>query len=346
MAVSKKHKITVFHIVSDSNCKKNIEIISLDKEGVQTYIAYIKQTNNRLLKAYYFMLAFFKLLGKESNFDLVHLNEFYPFGVFSLYLKWFKRIPFVISEHWTGYITQEKIPWTQRKLSKLILKHASIICPVSEDLQKNIFKKIGVKIPCKVVPNVVNTEIFFPTNTKNQVFTILHISNMKDDHKNVSGILKSVQLFSEKYSNFKLILLGENSISYKKKAKELNLEANIEFINHIPHEEVPKILQKSDVFLLFSNYENLPCVILESFSSGIPVISTNVGGISEFFPKGFGKLIDVNNQKELLESLLYYQKYKTTQKQKEIMHKYVQEHFSETHICHLFNTVYQNVLSN
>jgi glycosyltransferase involved in cell wall biosynthesis len=46
------------------------------------------------------------------------------------------------------------------------------------------------------------------------------------------------------------------------------------------------------MLLLFSNYENFPCVIPEAWSCGIPVLSTNVGGIAEFMNTGNGVLIE------------------------------------------------------
>ena len=40
-------------------------------------------------------------------------------------------------------------------------------------------------------------------------------------------------------------------------------------------------MRRADAFVLFSRYENLPCVILEAWSTGLPVIATEVGGVGE-----------------------------------------------------------------
>ena len=74
-------------------------------------------------------------------------------------------------------------------------------------------------------------------------------------------------------------------MDFKDQLKKLDFKkAKIEFINHIPQQELVSHLQSASIFVLFSNYENLPCVILEAFSCGVSVIATKVGGIQEFFP--------------------------------------------------------------
>ena len=103
-------------------------------------------------------------------------------------------------------------------------------------------------------------------------------------------------------------------------------------------------LKDASVFVLFSNYENLPCVILESFSCGVPVISTNVGGISEFFPKSFGKLISKNNKEELLNNLIKYYKNSTVDKEK--MHAYAVDNFSKEVIASKFSELYFKALKH
>jgi glycosyltransferase involved in cell wall biosynthesis len=137
-------------------------------------------------------------------------------------------------------------------------------------------------------------------------------------------------------------LIGENSKKYIDLAKTLEIEHKITFIEHIPHNEVVKHLQKADVLVLFSNYENLPCVILESFSCGTPVISTNVGGISEFFPKEFGFLITPKDENQLLEQLKKL--YNKPILKKEEMHDYAVINFDKKNIAITFSNLYQKIV--
>ena len=339
-AVNFQHQVSVLHIITDKKLHQPIEIVSENINGIATHIAYVKDSKNPIVKIYRFYSAFQKLLKLIGKFDIVHLNKLFPFGLFALYLKKKFKTDYIISEHWTGYHQPkaEKITHLELFLSKIISKRAKYNCPVSYDLQQSM-EKLGLIGNYYPVPNVVNTDLFSlkQDNITNQKFTILHASNMLDEHKNVSGIIKTAAKFREFTENFKLILIGENSIQYKSLADSLDITNHVEFIEHIPHTDIIEQMQNADVFVLFSNYENLPCVILESFACGTPVISTNIGGIVEYFPKDFGKLITPKNEEELLNSL---KAIFSEQIDKNLLHEYAKTHFSQEVIANKFSELY------
>ncbi|MBL0341949.1 MAG: glycosyltransferase [Bacteroidetes bacterium] len=64
-------------------------------------------------------------------------------------------------------------------------------------------------------------------------------------------------------------------------------------------------MREAYIFVMFSNYENLPCTIVESLASGVPVISTNVGGISEYITPEFGLLIQPRDEAGLKNALIF-----------------------------------------
>lgn len=340
-AVLLNHKVSIIHIISDENSKKKIQYSAEKINGITTHIAYIKSTKNPFNKLFLFLKAFKELLNNVGDFDFVHVNKLFPFGIFALFLKWFKNKEFIVSEHWTGYHEPQSknISSFEIFLSKIIAKNAKYLSPVSKDLQSSM-EKLGLNGNYCIVPNVVDTNLFKPKNKKKEKFTILHASNMLDKHKNVSGIIKTIKKFSAFTQDFQLILVGENSNQYQKLSDELGVSKYIEFKDHVPHQTVVELMQNSDVFVLFSNYENLPCVILESFSCGIPVISTNVGGISEFFPNDFGFLITPNNESELLEKLNHI--YQNPNFDKEKLHLYATQNFGKKAIADAFSKLYFN----
>jgi len=346
-AVAKQHKVSVIHLITDKKITKDIELSTKVINEIETHIAYLKEVKNPIKKIYLFLKAFSLLLKKVSVFDIVHLNELFPFGVFSLYLKWFKKKPFIISEHWTAYKhpLSNKISFIEKTISKIIVKNASYICPVSNDLASSM-QSLDLKGNYKRVPNVVNTNLFFPDHKKNEIFTITHVSNMNDKHKNVKGLLHVIAKLEVENIDFKFNIIGKNSIKYLKYANKLGLDSKkIKFMNQIPHTEIAKELRNSNLFVLFSNYENLPCVILESFSCGVPVISTNVGGISEYFPDNFGKLIIKNDEEKLKEEILNFYNKKNNVATKDEMHTYVKSLFSEQAIANNFTNLYYKTLS-
>jgi len=343
-AVVLNNQVTAIHIISDANINQKIEISDKNINDVRTIIAYLKYNSNLVIKTIRFYFAFVKIIKITAPFDLVHLNVTFPAGMFALYLKWIKHKPFIISEHWTDYQypLNKKIGFFRKLITKLIIKNAVFVCPVSKHLQKAMysFGLIGRYHP---VPNVVDINIFKPSKTIRINFTITHISNMDNDYKNIEGLLNVVSKLQGRIPNLKLNLIGENSDKYRQFSKEILLE-NINFINHIPNNQIATYLNNSDVLVLFSNYENLPCVILEAFACGVPVVSTNVGGINEYFPSEFGYLISPKNEKKLAQVILNIANGLLIPN-KMVMHKYAKQHFSKKSIAYIFSKLYTQSLT-
>ena len=344
-AVATKHHVSVIHVVTDETLGKNLEIRDVTEKNVRTLIAYISDSNNPVVKSYRFIRAYFKLLKRVGNFDLVHLNVIFPAGLIAVYLKWFKNKPFIISEHWHGYHQPfcEKIGRAQKVLSKLCTKKASVICPVTDNLALAM-QNFGLKGRYHKISNVVNTDLFKPTEKENDTFNIIHISSM-DKVKNVPAILKVISQLQDVVPDFIFYLIGNNATDFKPMSESLKIKAkNITFINQIPQNKLVKYLQQASVLVLFSTTENAPCVILEAFACGVPVISTNVGGVSEHFPKDFGTLLPKDDSKALLNALISYSK-KVQNFDKEAMYSYIKENFSSLAISKQFTEVYLSALN-
>ena len=345
-AVSLLHKVSVIHVKTDDSLKEKIEISDKNINEIRTIIAYVKPSNNPIIKWLRFYKAYKLLLKTVDKFDVIHVNKFYPGGIFAYFHKRKYKIPYIITEHHTLYHQPycQKISALEMFLSKIIVKNSSYVCPVSNDLA-NAMQKLGLKGNYHRIPNVVDTERFIVDKTDNDIFTILHVSSMAKV-KNIEGLLRVVKRLEERIDSFKFQIIGGNAKNFISKAKELNINLdNLMFKNQVSHKEITAYFQKADVFVLFSDVENLPCVILESFSCGTPVISTNVGGISEFYPSNYGLLIEARDEDDLLNSIL---KVKTNfnVETPEKMHKYVVDNFSEKQIANEFSKYYYKALNN
>ena len=235
--------------------------------------------------------------------DIVHCNVMNPVGVIGLNWKNKRSIPYVITEHWTGYTNLDGRYEKSKKLKFFIpniANKAEYILPVSIDLKKALIEK-GLGKRHKVIRNVVDTDKFiYAPQPPNQ---FLVIADLENQQKNISGIIDTFQTFTKKSHNISLTIAGGGSdeVKIKEQIKKLDLSDKVKLIGRVPAEIISEHLNKSYGLILFSNYENLPCVIVESFACGVPVISTNVGGISEIINKKNGVL--VNNKDELLDAM-------------------------------------------
>jgi glycosyltransferase involved in cell wall biosynthesis len=258
----------------------------------------------KMLRMYQYGLKYIKKHFFEP--DLIHLHVSYPLGQVALLWKKLFGYKYVLTEHWTIYQPQNKDVLVG-KLKKKIVKianNASLIMPVSLDLQR-CMEGHGVKNRFRVIYNLVNTDVFRlgSAQTENKK-NILHISTLRDEAKNFSGILRTIERLRQQRSDFELHVIHDyHAPEFKAFVKEHHLEDCVIFHGKKTSAEVAKAYQQADFFVLFSNFENLPCVIVEAFASGIPVLSTAVGGIAEILSPERGILIPSGDEDALLQGI-------------------------------------------
>lgn len=314
LAVSNYCNVAVLHIIANVQ-EDNFVVEEKLENGVFEVIVYYKKMTNKIPGIAHLqklnrrheahLLGYNRIVEKIKKIDVIHLNVVFPAGNFALYLKNKFNIPFIISENWTGLLPTAKHQLTIF-IKKLVVKtfnQAAIICPVSEDLM-NAIKSISSSNKFEIVPNVVNTKVFnYSPLTLGK--KILHISNLKDEHKNITGILDTIKELSKIRDDFFISIIGDGDYEYFiRYAEKIELPKHLYNIEGAKsYQEVAKLMQTHDLFLLYSNYENLPCVIAEALVCGMPVLTSKAGGTAEMVDKSNGIVIPAANNKVLLNEL-------------------------------------------
>ena len=103
-------------------------------------------------------------------------------------------------------------------------------------------------------------------------------------------------------ARLKLVGDGDTLPAAKKLAEELGIRERVEFKGS--RGDVPEVLEQSDVFVLASKMETLPISILEAMRAGLPVIASDVGGVSEEVVDGETGLLVTSGSVEELSSAL------------------------------------------
>jgi glycosyltransferase involved in cell wall biosynthesis len=103
------------------------------------------------------------------------------------------------------------------------------------------------------------------------------------------------------------------------------------------------MIQESDALLMFSNYENFPCVIAESMMCGKPVITSDVNGIPEHVNSLNGILVKPKDEIALFEAIKRFIIVKNDFDSTEIR-RYALEHFSYNEVGKKFSQIYDKVL--
>ena len=107
--------------------------------------------------------------------------------------------------------------------------------------------------------------------------------------------------------------------------------------------EIADMIGSSHGLLMFSNYENFPCVIAESMMSGKPIISSNVNGIPEHVLPEFGVLVDPRDEVALSKKIEDFLQGDLNFDSEEIR-AYALEHFGYQSVGHKFLKVYESIL--
>jgi glycosyltransferase involved in cell wall biosynthesis len=122
--------------------------------------------------------------------------------------------------------------------------------------------------------------------------------------KNIEGIIRVLEKLAQTGVKFEVTLAGPVSEQVKEMVNDQPFLSKLaHFTGAITYHEVAELMKVSDCLLLFSRYENLPCVILEAFCCGLPVVATNVGGIPEIIHKGNGILVNDGDEDGLYQAL-------------------------------------------
>ncbi|GAB1357112.1 glycosyltransferase [Cloacibacterium normanense] len=345
-AVSLLHDVEVLHAIGNFNQKEKFVFDDEMINGIRTLIVYYKNSKNPLQNFLRRMKAYQLGFKKMQKPDLVHGNVLHNNMLFAVSLKRKFGIPFVISEHWSLFQEQNhhKISKSARFLAKKIAEKASFILPVTENLISGL-QKLGINNPMKVVGNVVDTDLFSPKFEKSEKFTFLHISNLIA-LKNPEKIIKAAIDLHQINPHFELQIGGDGDLKpLQKMIHQNNAESYIKTFGMLSLEQVSEKMNSANCFVLFSDYENQPCVILESLASGIPVIATNVGGIPEIVNKKRGILVENNNKDALLEAMKSMLEINVELESSESLRKYVIENFSKSVIAEKFSEIYNQVLS-
>lgn len=316
LSVASHVNISILYLEADSQIKKWEIKRSFEKEdGLDTLRYYYPKTIlsigflDKVIKLIlYFYCAFqgFLFLRKKKNkIDLIHVTVLLRTGIFAYFIQFFYKIPYIITEHWTGYLeltNDYKNSFYRKFITPSIIKNARLISPASDDLG-NSMQKLGLKGKYFTVYNVVDTHLFQPNfNHQNEIKKILTVAMLFDRHKNVSGIFRVLQRLKKEGFQFEYNILGKGDDRKKLEEyrKELGLENEINFLGLQTGKEVAKHMNTSDFLMMFSNYENLPCVIAEALASGIPVVATDVGGISEMIRnERLGALVEAKDEEAL-----------------------------------------------
>jgi L-malate glycosyltransferase len=342
------HKVTALYISADPKLQSGFDIEQQEIAGVATTVVYYPAEKKGFYtkwQAFQRGLQHIKKTG-QSDFDLVHFNIIWNAGWQALWLKKRYGLPYLISENYTGFDTTSRSdqPRGLKPFAKMVTRNAAFVCPVTRNLEQ-VMQQYGLSGRYHIVPNVVNTDLFKLHSARTTQLRFLHVSTLNDAHKNISGMLRCWKICSDRLPHLHLRIGGDGPYEqYQKMSVELGIRPEcISFFGTQTPAQVAALMHESDCLLLFSNYENLPLVMIEALACGMAVISTNAGGVAEHIDERLGIVIEKRDEPALVNAILSYaanpDRYKP-----ETQRQYAIDHFSVPSVARQFDVVYREMV--
>lgn len=210
---------------------------------------------------------------------------------------------------------------------------------VPSNFLKDIFNKFGIET--KIISNIVDFNEF-KYKAREKIKPKIIIARKLEKIYNVKCGILAFEIIKRKFKEAELTILGTGSQeeSLKSLVKELNLDG-VKFLGKVDHKDIPKLYEDADILFNPSLVDNMPISILEAFAAGLPVISTNVGGVPYIIEDGINGLLvkpdDFNEMAlkvtELLKNPLVVSK--ITQNGKDSVKKYTWEKIRED-LLHIY----------
>jgi len=273
---------------SEEKISDNITIYKLPigKNGSNLHYQSQKELLIYAWKAFWFA----NKLAKKNKYDLTHSFFTVPCGAISLWLKFYRKIPYIVSLRGSdvpGYSERFSFIYAiLTPLIKFIWKQSAFTVANSLGF-KNLALKTNPKQEIKVITNGINGDEFRfkgleKIDCERKDFKII-CGTRVTHRKGIRFIVEALNLLVEKNLNVSLNIIGEGNEreELEKRVAELQLKDKVNFIGVVEHSRLPEIYANANVYVSASFNEGMSNTSLEALAVGLPIIATDTGGTFE-----------------------------------------------------------------
>ena len=249
---------------------------------------------------------------ENNDLDILHVHYAIPHASAALIARDILKergryVPIVTTLHGTDITLVGKAP-SYRPVVAHSIDHSDGVTAVSESLKRDTYANFEVSIDIEVIPNFIDFDRFSRTDKEHFKRAIapdgeailIHTSNFRK----VKRVLDVVDVFARVRAKrpAKLLLVGDGPerVNVEQRCREQGLCDHIRFLGK--QDAIEELLAVADVFLMPSESESFGLAALEAMACGVPVVSSNAGGIPEVNEHGFsGFLSDVGDVDAMAE---------------------------------------------
>lgn len=289
-------------------------------------------------------------LVKKFNPNIMHSHMVHA-NIFSRFISLFTKVPLVCTAHSTN---------EGGLIRTLSYRYTDSLCMLNTNVSDEgvdiyIDKNICSKNKIISVVNGVDVDKFkfcndFRIKKRNEVevkgneILFLAVGRLAKE-KDYNNLLNAFSLFTKKCLSAKLVIIGVGELESEliKLMEELNLEKNVSFLGY--RSDVDEWMSAADIFVMSSEWEGLPLVILEAMACERPIIATDCGGIGKLI-KTSGELVPIKDSLQLSNALERMFKM-STEERKELgmlSRDYIINNYSLNAVSDKWISIYKKIL--
>ena len=228
------------------------------------------------------------------------------------------------------------------------MNRAKAVLPVSEYLMRQI-ESYGIRNRFEIVPNVVNTGIFYPPSSLNEGgrkgIKHLLLAAVLGSPKGIPYLLEALSQLREERQDFILDIVGDgpNRSEYEELTTKLGLDGIVKFHGLKTPEEVAEFMRGCDFYVQPSLWETFGIVYIEAMACGKPVVASKLPALEEIINEDTGILVPPGDV-EALKSAIAYMLDNCHSYSAQKLARYARKRFSYETVARMLNEIYEDVM--
>jgi glycosyltransferase involved in cell wall biosynthesis len=313
---AKGHRITIvtsgFDSLADHEIRNGVEIIrtpilgrkNLEVASMASMLSYVPS-------------GLVKTLGLEKlrSFQLINTHFAIPSGPLGFSLGKILGIPNVLSIHGgdiydpSKAMSPHRIPLLSLAV-RYLLNHADRVVAQSRDTRQNAYRYHGATCPIEIIPLGIKRPVFNKTarkhfGLKKEQIVFSTIGRLVS-RKNLDDSLEIMAALAPEI-DFQFMIMGYGPMHdpLQQKIRDLGLERHVRLLGNVSDEVKFQMLDLSDIYISTALHEGFGLVFLEAMACGLPIVSYNRGGHTDFLKDGeTGHLIELGHSNAFARALL------------------------------------------
>lgn len=208
------------------------------------------------------------------------------FAAPAVWVAWLRRVPVIVN--YRGGEADQFFAQQFRWVKPTLTRASAVVVP--SGFLEAVFNKRDVAV--QIVPNIIDLSRFYPVPFAVKGEHVVVTRNLEDVY-DIPTALRAFALLRQQLPDARLTIAGSGPRLAMLQAlcESLNIASAVHFTGRLENDKVAELYRSADLMINPSLVDNMPISVLEAMASGVPVVSTNVGGVPYLVKDGTEALL-------------------------------------------------------